>query len=423
MRKRRTSKLLSKISLLFLLFIVVAFVISATILIFNANKYIDKSVERSFNKKEQQIIEKLEAGEAISFFKEARIIKLETVKKDFLQTDIDTVMQAEESNEMFLFRLRRKVITVNHTNYLLILKKNIDDFTNLKTDVISTLVPVFIILSIVIVIFNTFLSRYLFQPFNYILKQMECFRVGENFSFRKIKTSTREFTTLQELYLEMINQAEEDYRRIKEYTENMSHEFQTPLSIIRNKTENLIADEYVMNTNAKSVKAIYDEVNHLSKLSNTLKLLTKIENNEFVKREQIKSKMVIEDHVEKLRELAGLKSVPIELDLNEDHIFEIDPFLLEIVLKNLIRNAILYAKAKTTIQIKTSSDNFYISNTSELSETLPENIFERFAKGKSNPSSLGLGLAIVKKICELNALNIEHNFQESTHSFSISSVE
>ncbi|TKG97233.1 HAMP domain-containing histidine kinase [Puteibacter caeruleilacunae] len=421
MKSLRSSKLLIKIAVLFLFFIVIAFSISATVLILKTDHYINKSVERSFIHKHERIVEQLEKGQDIEFFKEAKIIKLN--KGDYKNSiiDKDTLIYNETLGVDNLHRLRKQVIQVNGISYLLILKKNIEDFTNLKADVISTLIPVFIVLSIVIVVFSVFLSRYLFRPFNHILMQMKRFRVGENFSYESVKTTTSEFATLQLLYQGMVQRAEEDYQRLKEYTENMSHEFQTPLAIIRNKTENLIADEEVMENHAQSVKAVYDEVNHLSKLSNTLKLLTKIENNEFINKKTIYTKPVIEDHVEKLRELAGLKSVKMVANLDGDHAINIDAFLLEIVFKNLMRNAILYATSNSTIEITSTADTFKISNHSDTSEQKPSDLFRRFSKGKSNQSSLGLGLAIVKKICDLNGLLIEYKYINSRHCFVITS--
>ncbi len=418
MSHHKKYKLLNKMTVLFLVLMVAAFGISSAILIFKANKHIEKSVETSFLLKQEHFVKKIIEGKPEESFGTIKVQKLGNEKEYITRPDRDTLIM--EAGARQLYRLREAIIHVNNETYLLVLKKNIDDFTRLKADIIKTLIPAFIIISLIILILNTFLSRYLFRPFNYILNQMKRFRVGENYSFQSISTSTSEFYDIQELFEGMIKRAEEDYVNLKEYTENMSHEFQTPLAIIRNKTENLIADENVMDKHAKSVKAIYDEANHLSKLGNTLKLLTKIENNEFVNKERIATQSVIEIHIDKLSELAGLKSIKIEANLNASHSFEIDPLLLEIILKNLIRNAILYADIDSIIHIETTSESLNISNHSESKEGIPTDLFKRFSKGKGNKSSLGLGLAIVKKICDLNGLYIKHNFTDSTHSFIIS---
>jgi hypothetical protein len=70
---------------------------------------------------------------------------------------------------------------------------NIDDFTKLKLDVASRIVPAFIILALVIVLFTTFLSGFLFQPFYRILSHIDRYKVGKGMNIPKVKTSSKEF--------------------------------------------------------------------------------------------------------------------------------------------------------------------------------------------------------------------------------------
>ncbi len=417
---KRKPKLLSKFSILFIVFLIVAIGISAIILLAKANKHVESSVNASFKRKQEYIERKLKSGKIDDFYCAFDLIELENSVKPQIKPDKDTLMT--EGGELQLYKIREKIIYVNGKSYLLLLKKNINDFTELKADIAKTLIPVFIILSIIILLLVTFLSKFLFKPFNHILNQMKSYKVGQTTIFRMIKTNTREFYIMQELYMNMIKRAEEDYINLKEYTENMSHEFQTPLAIIRSKTENLIADEKIMKNHTESVKSIYDETNHLSKLGSTLKLITKIENNEFVNKEQIVTKNKIEEHIEKLRELAMLKFITIESNLDSKHTWEMDPFLFEIILKNLLRNAVLYSVSDSIIKVETNGSALSVSNRSDANKVIPKNLFKRFSKGRGNPTSLGLGLAIVKKICDLNGLIIIHRQHNSNHIFTISPV-
>ena len=94
---------------------------------------------------------------------------------------------------------------------------------------------------------------------------MKTYKVGSYGKVKKVNTSTLEFNKMQDLFHDMIYRIEDDYKRLKEYTEHMAHEIQTPLTIIRNKTENLISDNSVMDKQSENVKIIYEETNHLSK--------------------------------------------------------------------------------------------------------------------------------------------------------------
>jgi len=248
---------------------------------------------------------------------------------------------------------------------------------------------------------------------------MKYYTVGKKSDIEKIETSTVEFKKMQDLFHQMVERIEYDYRHLKEYTENMSHEIQTPLAVIRNKAENLIADESVMHRHSETVKAIYDETNHLTKLGNTLNLLTKIENGEFNKALQIDTRPVIEKHVAAVSELAALKSLSIETTLADRHRLLIDPFLLDIVLKNLLRNTISYGTPEGPIRIQTTAESLSISNYGPAPDIPEEKLFERFYRNHQQKTSLGLGLSLVKKICELNDLRIEYRYQDGQHIFTI----
>jgi signal transduction histidine kinase len=224
---------------------------------------------------------------------------------------------------------------------------------------------------------------------------------------------------MQQLFHEMVDRIEHDYRNLKEYTENMAHEIQTPLTIIRNKTENLIADEALMGQHASTIKIIYDETNHISKLGNTLNLFTKIENQEFSNQEQIHTRAVIEKHLDSISEEARLKSLKVEKDLSEQHNLFIDPLLLDIVLKNLLRNALRYGSQEGPIKIKTTAGSFSISNYGSPLEEEHERLFERFYRANGKQTSQGLGLSLVKKICDLNNLIISYKYENNQHLFSV----
>ena len=409
-------KLLSKVTLSFFILLLIGFSLSTLVIYWEANYHIENSLDLYFNNRQEHYSDKLSrGGETSEFYKTSKVKKLSKVNSYKPRADRDTLIYNHHDASMHLVRIREVIVKVNDQRYSMILSKSIKDITHLKNDVYRTLLILFIVLTFVLVLSVSMLSKSLFSPFYAILKDMEQFKISKESTFNPIQTKTQEFILLQQLFYQMAKNVQSDYRLLKEYTENMSHELQTPLAIIRNKTENLIADEQVMTKHMQSVKVIHDEVNQLSKLGSTLKLLTKIENNEFANKKKIQSKEIISTHIEKLRESVRLKSIVISMNLDANHYFEIDPFLLEILLKNLIKNAISYAPQHSTICIETNASTFTISNQAFDNLELPANLFNRFTKDKNNKNSLGLGLSIVKKICQLNNLNINYYFTDNQH--------
>jgi len=419
-RKKRNFKLLSQTTFIYLGFTFIAFYSSAVFLTHEADQFINSALEHRFRKAEHYAWERVQQGHLFenhpSIFLKA--LRAEPDSTRFPQYR-DTLVYNQNQDEMQQFRKKITLLRVNDQCFRAEIIKPLDDFYRLRDDIFGALIPAFILLALGIVLFNYLLSGYFFQPLNKILGIMRTYRVGQGLKLPTVKTRTSEFIKLQDLFHQMIERIENEYRNLKEYTENMAHEMQTPLSVIRNKTELLIADDTVMRHHAATVQFIYDEVNQLSKLGNTLNLLTKIENGEFNNSIEVATQPAIEQLLDATRELARLKSMKIETRLAADHRLLLDPFLLDLLLKNLLRNAIRYGTKDGPIRITTTPDLFSISNYGPPLQAPVEKLFERFYRAGNRGTSLGLGLSLVKKICELNQLAIEYEYRENQHCFCI----
>ncbi|MGB9772268.1 MAG: sensor histidine kinase [Candidatus Kapaibacteriota bacterium] len=83
--------------------------------------------------------------------------------------------------------------------------------------------------------------------------------------------------------------------------------------------------------------------------------------------------------------------------------------LINILLSNLISNAIKHNIDNGTINIELKNNELIISNTGNYLNADPNKFFERFYKGSSSSDSVGLGLTIVKKICDLYEFVLSSN--------------
>ncbi len=416
----KSLRLLTKTTLFYLIFIMITFFVSAQYLINKANDYVDRETEDIYNFRERHLIRHLSEHDSIKDFRTTKVSLLENLSDTTYYPQYkDTLIYIEDLEDYKLHREKILTINVKEKVYLVNMLVNIDDFTKLEKDIASRIVPSFIVLAILIIIFSAFLSGYLLKPFHRILAQMNKYKVGRGVEVNHVKSSTVEFRKLQNLFNSMVDRTESDYKKLKEYTENMAHEIQTPLTIIRNKTERLISDEDVMSNHKDTVKVIYNETNHLSKLGTTLNLLTKIENGEYTNKLNLSTKDIILKHVDSIAELVELKSLKIETDLKDDHHILIDPFLFDIIMKNLLRNAVRYATNQGPITIKTEDNSLSISNFGDELKGDQNKIFERFFTSDHSNQSLGLGLSLVKRICDLNQLQISYEYMQDQHVFRI----
>ena len=70
-------------------------------------------------------------------------------------------------------------------------------------------------------------------------------------------------------------------KNLKEFTDNASHELQTPLTVMQSKLENLFQDDTLTDKQSLVLSDLYQHTTRLSRLSQTLLLLSKIENQQY----------------------------------------------------------------------------------------------------------------------------------------------
>lgn len=422
---KRSIKLLTKTTLIYLVFILIAFFATAAFIIERTNTFIDEDTEDFFLRRERRVLHYFQEGE-IDVDKIRGLKRIESIN-DTMSNSYpkyrDTIIHISQMDVPMLFREKTILINFSNEAFEYSMYKNIDEEDKFLQGIMRTITNTFIVLALVLTIFSLLLSGVLFRPYNRMLSLMARYKVGKSFNPELVKTSTSEFQRMQQLFGTMIDRIEDDYRKLKEYTENMAHEMQTPLAIIHSKAELLIADEGVMKNYSTIVKAIYDEATHLSNLGNTLNLLTKIENGEYSNVEKLKTFDIITNHIEAVLEMFSLKGLQLEVNLDPNHSINLDPLLFDVMLKNLLKNALRYATTDGPVKVFTTGESIVISNFGNPLPFEPSKIFNRFVGSNGTKASLGLGLALVKKICDLNQLSVHYNFNERQHIFSISECQ
>ncbi len=420
---KRKFKLLTKTVFIYLVFTFLSFLISAFIIQREANKHMYRILDQRFRHREHYISRVLKhRPEKLLNSREHTIRELPNLPADSSPVFTDTLITDPQTQRDLFYRKKIVYLTVNNKYYRVEMLKEAEELQRFKDDVFHIVLPVFLILAGAILIANYLMSGIFFKPFRKILKQMDSYKIGSKTDLTTVKTTTYEFDRLKELYGEMRSRIERDYRNLKEYTENMSHELQTPLSIIQTKTESLLSANKLTGQQASQVKTIYEQVQQLSKLGQALNLLTKIENAEFKDIEKIPTMPLICEHIYTVEEMSAIKSLSIESDLNDKHTFTMNKDLLHILIRNLLKNALRYAPPSSKILIRSDEEALVFMNEGPPPSFPANDIFERFKKG-SEGKSLGLGLSIAKRICEASGLTIEYKYADEKHQFFIRSLD
>lgn len=281
--------------------------------------------------------------------------------------------------------------------------------------IIESLVKTYLLLLVLIVLMGWILSRKLLTPFENTLESIQNFDIKDNELIKTSKTGTSEFKKLNLFVEDMSAKIRSDYQSLKEFSENASHEIQTPLSVAQGKLE-LLQDTALDENQHLLIKDAQKSLTNLSKLGNMLTLLAKIDNREFDNKEAINGSVVLHEILEDYEELIHLKGIHLDLNIEDDVSLKINSTLFEILVNNLLKNSIKHnVSTKGYISIILNNKFLQFKNSGLPLKTNPENLFGRFKKENHKTSSLGLGLSIIKKICEVSQMRIDYQCKESEH--------
>lgn len=263
------------------------------------------------------------------------------------------------------------------------------------------------------------LNKTTWNIFEQNLKTIEDFDFRENKSLQLLPSGIDEFDRLNSVVNNLTAKLKKDFVTLKEFTENASHEIQTPLTIASLNLEEILQQELTEESFRKVVTAI-NAVKRLSALNQSLLLMTKIENNQFPAIDFVKFNELIERKIDEFEPLLKDRNSKVNYTSQSCFSVKMNLHLAEILLNNLLSNAVNHNIGNGYININVDQDKLTICNTGLNKPLNNESIFNRFVKG--NSASHGLGLAIVKQICDSHHLQIQYNYNE-LHCFTIVHVK
>ncbi|HET6255948.1 MAG TPA: HAMP domain-containing sensor histidine kinase [Puia sp.] len=264
---------------------------------------------------------------------------------------------------------------------------------------------------------NRLLLRRLWSPFYQTLGAMRRFNLSSRQPLPVRDTAIDEFRNLDEAARQMTGQILKDYDMLKGFTDNASHEMQTPLAIINSRLDLLIQDHELAITHHRPIQAMYDAIGRLRQLNQSLLLLTKIENHQFTRSDSIDMAPLIEEKLAQLEDPLRDRQLVVHKDLDRLRL-PINGYLADILLNNLLLNAIRHNQDGGDVSIRLRESGLRIANSGPALSFDPATIFDRFVKG-SHSGGTGLGLAIVRQICENYHFSLSYGYIDQHHTIDI----
>ena len=413
-------KLINKLTLWYLAITTLVLLASGIIVFYRVQAGIEKEVSRRLKRDIDHVAQMLRAGVPLDSIK--------GMQMEVKELNFDApLIPLQITDSMGLYSLPRRAVDRKFTvassykikgRHLYLSAYNfIAEPDEILEGILDSLGVTFVILLVFVGVASRQMSKQILSNFNQTLKTIQSFTLKQKHRIKLADTKTHEFKELNKFVEKMANKALDDYRSLKEFSENASHELQTPLAIIRGKLE-LLIDTPIDGKQASLIEGINDAIQKLSSINQSLILLTKLENQEYPAN-KLNLSLFVENSIASFRELIEMKSIVLSANIQPDVFVNLNTVLADIMVTNLLSNAIRHNHTNGLIGITLSPAGLIIKNSGDPPNVPPQELFKRFKKDKQNADSTGLGLAIVKQICELSNFSIHYTYSDSQHILSI----
>jgi two-component system phosphate regulon sensor histidine kinase PhoR len=207
----------------------------------------------------------------------------------------------------------------------------------------------------------------------------------------------------------------------KDFVNNFTHEFKTPLAVMKIASDVLSQDSITRQPDRleRYVAIIQNQTEHLQAQVERLLRTASIETKDLpIRKEEIDAHLLIEEALNKVQPLIDQKKARVEVRMDEgDGRLQADRAHLELAVVNLLENALKYSTdPHIVVQTGHDEDDFFISvkdNGVGIEKQYLKNIFKKFYRVPTgdihNVKGFGLGLNFVKRIIDAHKGKIKVN--------------
>jgi signal transduction histidine kinase len=187
-------------------------------------------------------------------------------------------------------------------------------------------------------------------------------------------------------------------QREQEFTANASHELRTPLTAIRTSCELLSADTGLGEKSRSRIEMIATAAEQMTDRTEALLYLAR--QHPATVAEAVSLRECVTEAAAPCRDEISRKGLDFDVPIRDDAVVTLDRKALQLVLANLIRNAVRYTE-RGFVRITYDEPRLTVTDSGAgiAPQHLPQ-VFERFYRVSADMGGLGLGLAIVRRICD-----------------------
>lgn len=284
------------------------------------------------------------------------------------------------------------------------------------TAILMVFAWIFVFLISVSLVLSTVFSMHILTPFYKTLRIISRFRVDQHETPKFDRNSTYEFRKLNEQLARMMQRSTRDYLALKEFNENASHELQTPLAIMQSKID-LLINTPLQNEQLRLLGEMQDQIARLSSVKKALTLLMQLEHYQ-LKRNAVDLTTYMHTALTVYQDVIELKGWELHTELAEYVTVDIDAHLLQLVVNNLMSNALKHG-AGPFIKVALTPTSLVFSNPGAPPAIDTTALIPRFHYREDSGNSMGIGLSLVQKIADLQQFNFTYTFEKGLHNLTL----
>lgn len=413
-------KLLDKYNRISLITTVLVIIVTGFVYYFTIKLILTEEIDEDLASEENEIFEHVKLSHGLPQIFESEYLKIRfdlagnnPVKRQF--TNIQ-YWDSQHKNQLSARELISSMQVKGKVYRISIIQSTVETEGLIRVIFLITLGIIFILILILFAI-NRLVISSLWQPFYQMLQQIKLFNLTDNNTITVSDTAIDEFNDMNQEVTAMSLRVNNDYRELKNFVENASHELMTPLAVINSKLDTLVQSGDLTDRQGTLIGEVYGMVSKMRKLNRSMLLISKIENGLIHQKETLDLKKKVADLANDFQELLVAKNLRLTTNLQNVSIV-MNKELLDILLNNLLGNAIRHNIPAGEIEITLDENAFTISNTGHTKLLETELIFQRFYKSADSDGT-GLGLTLSREICESSGFRLTYSFDVDRHIFTV----
>ncbi|HIG09392.1 MAG TPA: HAMP domain-containing histidine kinase [Flavobacteriales bacterium] len=407
-------KLLTKTSLNFISASVIFFLVGSIVMYFSVRNIVAEDLQNRLLEQKNEFFNQVTQNKLEDLVSE--VVFIQETQKELAHSFSDTVLIVNE--KYMLYRKLQFSYLHNEQHYKVSILQLQNQSDKLFKKIVIMNVGFAMLFFLIVFFVNRQSIKNSLKVFYSTINKLEDFQINKAQELTLDTAEVDEVKKLNDVFEKMSDQIRKDFEAQKEYTENVSHELQTPLAIISSKADELMQSDNLTKEQMEQLALLLETTSRLSKINQSLIFLTKIDNRFYTEGATFSLNELITEKLVLFETAIEDKGLKLALDLKDATHIYMDPYLAETLVVNLLKNAIVHNEKGGELSIKLVNQCLIIANSGTALTFSEFDIFKRFSRSEHSKKSLGIGLSIVKRICELYGFNIEYRFQEN-HIFAI----